>query len=323
MKRLLQSFLIDHPMVEDARLFEFKQPWLQKIYPLWPILVVVVAMFVGTFLLLAPLSFPINWLINTDSVLVWRTQNLLWDNYMLFAVTLTLGFGGVYLFIALFTRFVEKRSLLSLGFRTTHKGRKFLIGFVLGVVANLVIFLFVLFFTPSTLTTEGALITGVAAIPWVLLFLIPWAVQASAEEVIFTGWAFPHFAKKYGFRTAVIVVPLLFMAVHLLNPDMNIIKIVNLTLYGTFAVFYVLYQKSIIGIAAYHIGWNWSFGQLFGATRFADDQIAMTLLRLDRQGHALLTGGEFGSGGTLWETGILLISIVVILYLQSRRLKQT
>lgn len=323
MKRLLQSFLVDHPMVEDARLFEFKKPFLQKTYPLWFSLFVIAVTFIGMFLLIIPLSFPLNWFFRTDTIQNYLEQNVLLDNYIFFSINLILGFGGIYLFMALFARFVEKRSLLSLGFKTTHKGRKFLIGFVLGVVANLVIFLFVLFLTPSTLTTEGALITGVAAIPWVLLFLIPWAVQASAEEVLYTGWALPHFAKKYGVRAAVIVVPLLFMAAHLLNPDMNILKIVNLTLYGTFAAFYVLYQKSIIGIAAYHIGWNWSFGQLFGATRYANDEIAMTIFNLNRQGHALLTGGEFGSGGTLWETGILLISIAVILYLQSRRIKQT
>lgn len=321
MKKLLQSFVQDHPMVEDARLFDFKKNGFQKLYVLWIALIIVVVTYIGMFIFLAPLSFPINWIINLDAVLIWREQNILWNNYLPFTVSIILGFGGVYFLLALYLRFVEKRSLSALGFKTSKKLKRVLIGFSLAILTQLIIFILVLTLTSSTLSTEGSLISGVKAIPWMILFLVPWAIQASAEEVIFQGWALPHLSKKYGVLTAIIVVPVIFTAIHLMNPGVTLIRIICWILYGIFAGLYFLYDRSIYGIAAYHIGWNWSLGQLFGATRYVDDEIAMSLLGLNRQGNALLTGGEFGSGGTLFEAGLLMIGIGVILYLQHRRMK--
>ena len=323
MRKLLDSFITDNPMVERAKLFNFKKNWIDKLYPIWFSLLVYGFVLIGSVVLLLIAAVPINFIFRSELVNSWITQRPLLDQYLQFSLNLILGFGGIYFLIWLYTHFFEKRSMKSLGWLTSKRNIKFMRGFFFGFLEQLMIFLLILLFTPSTISTNNLIVSGLNAIPWVLLFLIPWGIQASAEELLFQGWALPHLTKKYGVIIGVIGVSILFSSAHLLNPEISVLYILNLALYGIFAALYFLYEKSIYGIAAYHIAWNWSQSHIFGATRFENDPIAMSLFGLNRQGPVYLSGGEYAfAGSSLFETGILILSIIVILLLQYRRLRK-
>lgn len=321
MKNLWQSFVKNHPMVTDSREFKFKKAWKNKTYFLGLFLFIVATVIIGSFILLIPLSFPINFLLRTDFMQTWRDANPVWSEFMVYGLQLIIGFGGIYLVMALFTKYIEKRPFRTLGFVGRKKGIKMLRGFILGLASTGLTFLFVLVFTPSTLSTDGHLIAGVAALPVVLLFMIPWAVQATAEEVVFQGWLVPHLTKRNGVITAIIFSAIVFAFVHITNPNMGVLVFINLALYGVFAALYMLYEKSIYGIAAYHMSWNWSLGQIFGAT-MSEDERAISIFGLNREGNALLTGGPLGADGSIFETVMLILLIGGILYLQHRRVRR-
>lgn len=318
MKDALDFFAHEHPMVESARTVKFKRSWKNKLYFLGLLLFTVAMIFIGSLILLIPLSFPLNLFIRTEFMQAWRSENPIWDQYLFLFFPLTLSFGGVYLAMFLFTRFVEKRPFKTLGFVDRRKGIKFVRGFILGVASSGLIFLLILLFTPSTLSTEGALISGVAAIPIVLMFMIPWLIQASAEELVFQGWLVPHITKRNGVLIAVLFSAFVFALMHIINPNMGVIVFVNLALYGIFAALWVLYDKSLYGVAAFHFSWNWSLGQLFGYQMLETDPV-ISIFGMNRQGPDFLTGGPLGSNGSLFETLILLISIGVIVALHFRR----
>lgn len=321
MKKLLQSFVTDHPMIEDSREFKFKKQWKNKTYFLGLFLFIVATVFIGSFILLIPLSFPINLLLRTDFMETWRDANPVWSQFILFGLQLIIGFGGIYLVMFLFIRFVEKRPFKTLGFIDRKKGMKMLRGFIFGFGSSGLVFLLVLIFTPSTLSTEGHLVAGVAAIPVVLLFMIPWAVQATAEEVVFQGWLVPHLTKKNGVIIAIIFSAIVFAFIHIINPNMGVLVFINLALYGVFAALYMLYEKSIYGIAAYHMSWNWSLGQIFGAAMDEAEPV-MSIFGMNRVGPSILTGGSLGADGSIFESIMLIALIGVILYLQHRRIKK-
>ncbi len=321
MKKLFQSFVTDHPMVEDSREFKFKKQWKNKTYCLGLFLFIVATVIIGSFILFIPLSFPINFLLRTDFMETWRDANPVWAEFLIYGLQLVIGFGGIYLVMAMFTRYIEKRPFRTLGFVGRKKGIKMLRGFIFGLGSSGLVFLLVLIFTPSTLSTEGHLVAGVAAIPVVLLFMIPWAVQATAEEVVFQGWLVPHLTKRNGVIIAIIFSAIVFALIHITNPNMGVLVFINLALYGVFAALYMLYEKSIYGIAAYHFAWNWSFGQLFGATMFEDEQ-AISIFGLKREGNPILTGGPLGADGSIFETVMLILLIGGILYLQYRKIRR-
>ena len=321
MKKLLQSFVQDHPMIEDSREFKFKKQWKNKTYFLGLFLFIVATVVIGSFILLIPLSFPINFLLRSDFIETWRDANPVWSQFISFGLNLIILFAGIYLVMFLFTRFVEKRPFKTLGFIDRKKGMKLLRGFIFGLGSSGLVFLLVLIFTPSTLSTEGHLVAGVAAIPVVILFMIPWAVQATAEEVVFQGWLVPHLTKRNGVIIAIIFSAIVFAFIHITNPNMGVLVLINLALYGVFAALYMLYEKSIYGIAAYHMSWNWSLGQIFGAAMDEAEPV-MSIFGMNRVGPSILTGGSLGADGSIFESIMLIALIGVILYLQHRRIKK-
>lgn len=323
MKKLIKSFITNHPMVEDARPFEFKRKWLQKTQILWIGLLSLAFVVIGSLTLAIPLSFPLNFLMNLELV-----QNFLdgspevWTDFSIFFINLPLFFGGIYVVMALYARFIEKRSLKALGFVTKNKGKKLIQGFLFGLISMAIVALLIVGFTESTFSTEHLSLSGWNALPMVLLLLIPWGIQASAEELVFQGWLTPHLGKKYGLLMAVSVSSFLFMFVHLLNPGINLMGILNLVLYGIFAAFYMLHEKSILGIAGYHIAWNWAQGNVFGSLVSGGGTVPASIFGLHMDGNALLTGGDFGTEGSLVVSIVLLISLSVIFYLQHRKMRQ-
>jgi membrane protease YdiL (CAAX protease family) len=318
--KLLQSFMINHPMVEDARPFEFKRRWLQKTQILWIVLLTYALVGIGWLILALPISFPANWIMQSSPM-----QNYLdrlpeiWIDFIFFFINLILFTGGIYIVMALYTRFVEKRSLKALGFQATNKGKKFISGCMFGLLSIFLVAILMVGFTDSTFSTEKLALFGWEALPMVLLLLIPWGVQATSEEVLFRGWLTPHLGKKYGLLIAVGVSSLLFSFAHGLNPGFNLLGFLNLTLYGVFTAFYMLYEKSILGIAGHHIAWNWGQANVLGILVSGDDPVPASILGLQREGNSLLTGGDFGTEGSIITTLALILSLTIIFILQHRR----
>lgn len=323
MKKLLKSFVLHHPMVEEAKLIDFGMGWVRKLYLPWVMWLVVALLGVGVVVLALPFSFLLNALFSLGPVAHWL-EGLphVWEEAIAFFFNMILSFGGIYFIMMLYARLIEKRSLKDLGFKALNKGKKFLIGFSFGFMSMTAVVLLIVGLTNSSFSSEALARSGWQALPLVLFLLVPWAVQASAEEVLFQGWLTPHLTKKYGLVVAVSVAAFMFMLAHALNPGLQVLGLINLFLYGLFAAFYMLHERSILGIAGYHIAWNWAQGQVYGALVSGGAMVPASFTGVHLDGPNVLTGGTFGPEGSLVVTGVLFISLALIFMRQHQRNKQ-
>lgn len=228
------------------------------------------------------------------------------------AATLISSFALIFLFTWLWARFYEKRSFASLGFEASGVLFKYLRGFVIGVVifsgsvGLLAAFGFV------ELEQGDSSMQGMAALGGVLVVLLGWLVQGAAEELIARGWMMPVLGARYKPWIGIIVSSLFFAVLHGLNPNLSIIAMLNLALFGFFAAFYALREGSLWGICALHSAWNWVQGNIFGLQVSGSDFGGGSLLNLASTGPDWFTGGAFGPEGGLAVTIFLLIGVAVI-----------
>ena len=234
------------------------------------------------------------------------------------AATLISSFAGIFLFLWLWTRFFEKRSLASLGFELPGALIKYARGFLLGIVlfGGAVGLLAVTGFVeieqgnPST--------QGTAALGGVLIVLIGWIVQGAGEEVLTRGWMLPVLSARYKPWVGIIVSSLFFAVLHGLNPNLSVIAMINLALFGFFAAFYALREGSLWGICALHSVWNWVQGNIFGFEVSGGSFGGGTLLNLMETGPDWFTGGPFGPEGGLAVTIMLLVGMAFIFFWPSK-----
>jgi len=223
----------------------------------------------------------------------------------------------IYAILWAWLRFVEKRPFWTLGYELknalTQYGRGFLFGALMfaGSVGILALFGSVSFEQGDPAQQ------GIAAIGGVTLVLFGWVVQGGAEEVLMRGWVLPVIGARYKPWLGLLISSLIFALLHGLNPGLNAIAVVNLTLFGVFAGLYAMREGSMWGISALHSVWNWVQGNFFGFQVSGTNANGGTLLNLMETGADWLTGGEFGPEGGLAVTIVLGVGILVVLFWKS------
>jgi uncharacterized protein len=229
------------------------------------------------------------------------------------AAILISSFAGIFLLIWLWVRFAEKRPFSSLGFERKNALFTYLRGFVLGLLmfSAAIGLLATLGFVQVDQSIDPSMV-GLGALGGVSIVLLGWLVQGAAEEVLTRGWMLPVLAARYHRWVGIIISSLFFAVLHGLNPNLSIIALVNLTLFGFFAAFYAMREGSLWGICALHSSWNWIQGNIFGFEVSGGSMGGGSLFKLMETGPDWITGGPFGPEGGLAVTIVLVISIIVI-----------
>jgi len=228
------------------------------------------------------------------------------------SLQLIASFAGIFLFLWLWLKFYEKRPFHTLGFEKTgallQYGRGLLLGALLfgGAVGLMALFGFV------ELAQSHPAQTGLAALGGVLLVALGWVVQGAGEEVLTRGWMLPVLGVRTRPWIGIVVVSLFFSLLHGLNPNLIVLAMVNLALFGLFAAFYALREGSLWGICALHSVWNWIQGNVFGFEVSGTNAGGGTLFKFIETGPDWFTGGAFGPEGGLAVSLMLLLGIVVI-----------
>jgi hypothetical protein len=229
-----------------------------------------------------------------------------------FAAELIFTFGLLILLIAAWVSGFEKRSFATLGLQPHSVIQKYARGLLIGL----------LMFAASVginsvlgyMQFEAGLPTrqGVAALGGVLFALTGWLVQGAAEEILSRGWLMQVIGARYRPSIGVIVSSAVFTVLHSLNPNLSVVAIMNLFLFGLFAALFTLREGSLWGISAVHSAWNWAQGNVFGLEVSGTNTLGGMLFNLQEVGPDLVTGGAFGPEGGLAVTVVLIASIVVI-----------
>ena len=214
------------------------------------------------------------------------------------------------LLVFLWVKFREKRAFSSLGFFKEgwlkELGRGFLIG---AVQFSLVVVLLLV-------TGTGSLKFGqvnLQSLIFVLAIIPFWILQGGTEELVTRGWLFPAVSAKSNIFIGILISSALFGALHLFNPGVTVLSIVNIILDGIFACFLMLKYDNIWVLAGMHGAWNFVQGNIYGI-QVSGQGASTSILNYSSQSSVdLLSGGAFGAEGSIFAT-IVLIGCIVYLY---------
>jgi membrane protease YdiL (CAAX protease family) len=138
------------------------------------------------------------------------------------------------------------------------------------------------------------------------------AVAAMAEEVAFRGYPFQRLVEGIGAAGGIILLSVLFGAVHLGNPHATIWGFLNTILIGAFLAIAYLRTRSLWLPWGVHFGWNFTLGVVFGlpVSGLTDFAIAV---QGTATGPGWLTGGSYGIEASLTATVVIVASFFVLL----------
>lgn len=156
---------------------------------------------------------------------------------------------------------------------------------------------------------------SLATLNGVLVYLIFFLIQGAAEEIM-TRWTLMlPLGKKIGIIPSIVVTSLLFSAMHLRNPGIGIIPLLNIFLAGAvFGMMFYYYESPWPAFAAHSL-WNFTMGNIFGILVSGQD-FGASIFKPTISGPELISGGQFGVEGTIFTTiiGIAIFTYYIIMY---------
>jgi len=227
------------------------------------------------------------------------------------------SFSALALAVAAWVRWVEKRSLASVGLCGEHGLRKFLVGLGVGIAMMGAIVAAIALSGGYRVGDLFPAFVSPAAVGWIFLLLAGFAVQASAEEFVFRGWLFSAVMRRWNMTAAFILSSAAFTLVHF-SPRATLSEVVMTFTFALFACAWVRRSNSIWGVMGWHVGWNW-----FGGTGFdvpitgLDTHLPALVVKMVPVGPAWLNGGGDGPEGSVF-TFVLLAAGFLILMLRTR-----
>jgi membrane protease YdiL (CAAX protease family) len=228
------------------------------------------------------------------------------------ALVLILEFGPVFLLVALWLWLFEGRPLWTIGLERAGWLGRYLRGAAWGLVAMAAAV--VLMALAGWVAVEPAAPgrTGPAALGGVLVLFAGWAVQGAAEEAVTRGFLLPVTGIRWGAVAGVGVTSALFAALHLANPNVGPVAVLNVALVGVLLALYAMREGGLWGVCAFHSVWNWAQGNVFGFQVSGTPERWSMLVDLRENGPDALTGGAFGPEGGLIVTAVIVAGIVAV-----------
>lgn len=284
----------------------------QKKYPnfIWAIILSLIFLYGGS-IIGEILTIPL-YIIFLKIPLFFYNQNLLllFLNLLTFATISSLVFFRV--------KVIERRSLSSIGLNKNNWLKKYLLGFFIGLVMMSIIVLILLSFGYITIEKNPIQPVGVSAISSVLVILFGWIIQGATEEIVTRGWLLNVLSNKYNIGVGLLISSTLFGLMHLSNPNVNYIAVINIILVGLFYGFYVIKTNDLWAVCGMHTAWNFAQGNLFGFEVSGIDVSVGSVIDLNLVGSDFVTGGIFGPEAGIVATFILLVSIGILLFIDKK-----
>lgn len=212
------------------------------------------------------------------------------------------------MFAILMARLASKIKVTQLGFVKEKIFLSYVLGAAFGFILVTIVFLVVLF-------TNTVIITCVVEptfIPTILIALLFFMVQGLYEEVLVRGYLMLNFSKIMGNNWAIYVSSLVFSLLHALNPNVELLPLINIFIFGViFGYLYVL-TGNIWVVGAFHSFWNFGLGIIYGSN-VSGMTLGDSVLRTIPIGNELISGGEFGFEGSIVTTFVGILCILLLL----------
>lgn len=249
-----------------------------------------------------------------------RNIPLFFNNKDLLSLLITLfSFAFISLLVFFRVTVIEKRSFSSIGFNKNNWLKKYSLGFLIGLAMMSIIVLILFPFGYITVEKNPIQPVGISAIASVLVILLGWIIQGATEEIVTRGWLLNVLSTKYNIGVGLLISSTLFGLMHLTNPNVNYIAVINIILVGLFYGLYVIKTNDLWAVCGMHSAWNFAQGNIFGFKVSGLDVSVGSLIDLNLVGSDFVTGGIFGPEAGITATFILLASIGILLFIDKKR----
>ena len=143
-----------------------------------------------------------------------------------------------------------------------------------------------------------------------LFYLCLFAVVSLNEEIAMRGYILQNLSSSFNKYIALAMSSLVFMIMHIGNPNMSAIPLFNLFLAGLFLGIYCIHRKNLWFPIGAHFTWNYFQGPVLGFEVSGNEVNSLFIQRLD--GSDLITGGQFGFEGSIILTTFMIIGIIYL-----------
>ena len=211
--------------------------------------------------------------------------------------------------VCLYCRFVEKRKLNTLGFKTEGA----ILNYLKGMFFSLVIFsvAYLICVLTKSITFDG--IAQNISVIYIVGYFIGYMIQGMAEEVLCRGYFFVSLTRRYHVINSAIFSALFFAMLHGMNAGVDGLAMFNLFLYGLFAALLFADCENIWIVGAFHSVWNFVQGNLYGISVSGNKITSSIFTSTSVDGGAtVINGGSFGMEGGSAITIVLVIAIVIV-----------
>ncbi|MBB1268827.1 CPBP family intramembrane glutamic endopeptidase [Shewanella sp. SR44-3] len=156
--------------------------------------------------------------------------------------------------IAIFRRFVDRKSFISLGLEFTHFKLDFVKGLFwgAGLLFSGFFALYILGFT-SVARFDFNAINGLA-------YIVLFALVALNEEILIRGYVLTNLMDSMNKYWALVASAVIFMLMHLPNDNLSLIPLVNLFLAGIMLGIYTIHKGNLWFPIGMHFSWNFFKG---------------------------------------------------------------
>lgn len=223
---------------------------------------------------------------------------------------LALSFGFTTLITFLWVEKVEGRKFASIGLKKEGALAGYAKGMLVGIIMYSGVMVFLYLTGNAKIVGTTAIKTGVAALPSVLILIPGWIIQTGTEEIVGRGWIMSSIGAKYNNLFAVIFSSVFFSLIHIFNPGITTLAIINIFLVGVFFALMSLYYDNIWAACGLHFTWNLFQGNVFGCPVSGNVIGGASVVSTDLVGSEILTGGKFGPEAGIVATAVIVIAIV-------------
>lgn len=224
------------------------------------------------------------------------------SKYML--LNMLFNFSATVLLIFFFWQFVIKKSFPEIGFIDNSWLKNLVMGMLCGVIAISSGFLLCIMF--GFVKVQSLAFSPPDFTNYILIF----AMVAIAEELMTRGLMLSTLMDGMNDYLALLIVALIFGAMHLFNENVTTLSFINICVAGIFLGISYIHNRSLWFPIGLHFTWNFFQGPIFGYEVSGHKNISIVEQTI--HGNDTFTGGEFGFEGSIIALPIMIVAILAI-----------
>ncbi|HEY4209526.1 MAG TPA: CPBP family intramembrane glutamic endopeptidase [Puia sp.] len=205
----------------------------------------------------------------------------------------------------IFRRYVDRKSIASLGLTASGFTQESVIGFFTG---------------PALMGILALLLMATGRLQWVDITFDPSTLFISfgmvvmiafSEELVFRGYVLSNLLDSFTNKwVALLLSALCFAIFHFSGPGLTPLAFANLFLAGILLGVNYIYTRNLWFSFFLHLSWNFFLGPILGS--HISGLSMPTLLVTEIKGDWLVTGGDFGIEASVINTALSLIAILIL-----------